>query len=362
MSEHTTVTVRAESPYDVVIGAGALGRLAAIAGGRRVLLIRPNGLEAISEAVVEALRPSGGQMHEIVVPAGEAAKTAAVAERCWAELGRAGATRSDLVIGLGGGATTDLASFVAATFLRGMRVVLVPTSLLAMVDAAVGGKTGINTAEGKNLVGAFHEPVAVVCDLDLLAGLPTAELVSGLGEVVKCGLIADRAILDLVAGDPVAAREPQSPVLRELVVRAVEVKAAVVSGDLRESLGRRDIGREMLNYGHTLAHAIERVEQFRFRHGDAVAIGLVYAAELAAAHGLLDDTEVALHRDLLASVGLPTSYRPGRWDDLRAAMSLDKKARGAALRFVVLNGIGGPQILEAPAETTLRGAYDAISA
>src|SRR5690606_34535559 len=189
-----------------------------------------------------------------------------------AGLGRAASTRSDAVVGVGGGATADLAGFVAATWLRGVRAVLVPTTLLAMVDAAVGGKTGINTAEGKNLVGAFHPPAGVLCDLATLPGVPTADYIGGLAEAVQAGSIADPVILDLVEADPEGAVRPEGRHTRELIERAVAVKAEVVSSDLKES-GRREI----LNYGHTLGHAIERAENYRFRHGYAVSIGMVFA-------------------------------------------------------------------------------------
>ncbi|MDP9317650.1 MAG: 3-dehydroquinate synthase [Actinomycetota bacterium] len=360
----TRIRVTAESPYDVLVGTDILGEVPAVLGPevRRVAVVHPRGLHPLGRAVGDWLREAGHDVQAIAVPDGESAKTAGVAAMCWTELGRLGCTRSDAVVGVGGGATTDLAGFVAATFLRGMRVVLVPTTLLAMVDAAVGGKTGINTAEGKNLVGSFHEPAGVVCDLAVLATLPKADLASGLAEVVKCGLIADQAILDLVAASPADVLDTASSTLRELVERAIAVKARVVSGDLREatSTGSR-VGREALNYGHTVGHAIERVERYTFRHGDAVAIGLVYAAELARLEGMLDDEGVEVHRDLLRLVGLPTSYPAGRWDDLRDAMRVDKKTRGDRLRFVVLDGIGHPVILEAPDEATLVEAYAAIS-
>ena len=200
------------------------------------------------------------------------------------------------MVSLGGGATTDLAGFVAASWLRGVRVVHVPTTLLGMVDAAVGGKTGINTAEGKNLVGAFHHPSGVICDLETLATLPAEELVSGMAEVVKCGFIADPAILDLVEPAPSDALRVGSPQLRELVERAVQVKLDVVAGDFKEAGGSgAHPGREVLNYGHTLAHAIERAEGYRFRHGEAVAIGMVFVAELARLAGRLDEETAARH-------------------------------------------------------------------
>ncbi len=360
----TTIRVTAESPYDVLVGTNILGAVANLLGPdvSRVAVIHPHGLPGPPCLLGQALSDAGYAVHPIPVPDGESAKTVGVAADCWAELGRTGLTRSDAVVGVGGGATTDLAGFVAATFLRGIRVVHVPTTLLGMVDAAVGGKTGINTAEGKNLVGSFHEPAGVVCDLALLTSLPRADLASGLAEVVKCGLIADGRILDVVAADPAGALDPASAGLRELVERAVAVKARVVSADLREATSTgSSVGREALNYGHTLGHAIERVEHYRFRHGDAVAIGLVYAAELSRVTGRLDERAVGRHRDLLRRVGLPTSYPAGRWPALHEAMRMDKKARGDRLRFVILDAIGRPAILEAPDDAALVQAYAAIS-
>ncbi|HEX7186985.1 MAG TPA: 3-dehydroquinate synthase family protein, partial [Actinomycetes bacterium] len=216
--------------------------------------------------------------------------------------------------------------------------------------------TAIDTAEGKNLVGAFHPPGGVLCDLAMLRTLPPEELASGMAEVVKTGLVADERILDLVEADPAAATDPDGDVLRELVERSVRFKAGVVAADLRETGGR-----EVLNYGHTLGHAIEKVEQFRWRHGAAVGVGLVYAAELSAAVGRLDPDEVARHRSLVSSVGLPTTYDRSRWPAVLDAMRLDKKARGAVLRFVVLDGIGRPGLLEGPDDALLAATYEKVA-
>jgi 3-dehydroquinate synthase len=260
------------------------------------------------------------------------------------------------VVGIGGGAATDLAGFVAATWLRGVRVVLVPTTLLGMADAAVGGKTAIDIPEGKNLVGAFHSPAGVLADLVTLETLPREDYVSGLAEVIKAGLIADPAILELVRADPGGATVPHGAHARELIERAIAVKAEVVSKDLTET-GLREI----LNYGHTLGHAIERVEGYRFKHGHAVAIGMVYVAELARLAGRLDEDTCELHRKILAAVGLPTAYPAGVWPSLREAMGVDKKARGSHLRLVVLDGLARPSILDDPPEELLWQAYQEIS-
>ncbi|WP_324652115.1 3-dehydroquinate synthase [Georgenia sp. H159] len=349
------IAVRAERDYEVLVGRGLEDATAAAVGAepRRVLLVHQPPLVERATLLERALSAAGHEVLTAVVPDGEAAKTSAVLADLWARLGRAAFTRQDLVVGLGGGAATDLAGFVAATWLRGVGVVHVPTTLLGMVDAAVGGKAAINTGEGKNLVGAFHSPRAVICDLDTLATLPPDDHAAGLAEVVKCGFIADPRILELVEADGgAAARDHGSSVLAELVRRAIEVKADVVSSDLREA-GRR----EFLNYGHTLAHAIELSEDFRWRHGHAVAVGMVFAAELARAAGRLPAADVARHREVLTMLGLPTTYRQDRWPQLLRAMGRDKKTRGSTLRFVVLDGIARPGRLEGPDPALLEQAY-----
>src|SRR5690606_20499583 len=222
-----------------------------VEGATRVAVLHAPPLKSMADAAGHALRAAGVEPLAVEVPDAEAGKSIEVAAHCWDRLGAAGFTRTDAVVRVGGGAVTDLAGFVAACWLRGVRWVPVATSLLGMVDAAVGGKTGVNTAAGKNLVGAFHPPAGVLCDLAALDTLPPADLVAGLAEVVKCGFIADPAILDLVEADPAAALDPSGAALRELVERSVRVKAGVVAADLRES-GLREI----LNYGHTLGHAI----------------------------------------------------------------------------------------------------------
>jgi 3-dehydroquinate synthase len=237
-----------------------------------------------------------------------------------------------------------------------VRWVPVPTSLLGMVDAAVGGKTGVNTAAGKNLVGAFHPPAGVLCDLSTLDSLPPVDLAAGLAEVVKCGFIADPAILDLIEADPGGATEPAGAVVRELVERSVRVKVRVVSDDLREA-GLREI----LNYGHTLGHAIEKIEGYAWRHGHAVSVGLVYAAALAHRMGRLDGQTAARHRAVLELLGLPVSYRADAWPDLLTTMRVDKKARGNRLRFVLLDALARPVTVDGPDDEVLAGVYrDAV--
>ncbi|WP_328945648.1 3-dehydroquinate synthase [Streptomyces sp. NBC_00250] len=346
-------------PYEVLVGRQLLGELPALIGtqAKRVAVIHPEALADTGEALRADLAEQGYETVAIQVPNAEEAKTVEVAAYCWKALGQTGFTRSDVIVGVGGGATTDLAGFVAATWLRGVRWIAVPTTVLAMVDAAVGGKTGINTAEGKNLVGAFHPPAGVLCDLAALDSLPVHDYVSGLAEIIKAGFIVDPVILDLIEEDPQAARTPAGPHTAELLVRSIRVKAEVVSGDLKEA-GRREI----LNYGHTLAHAIEKNERYKWRHGAAVSVGMVFAAELGRLAGRLDDATADRHRAILESVGLPLTYRGDQWPKLLETMRVDKKSRGDLLRFIVLDGIGKPTVLEGPDPAVLIAAYGEVSA
>jgi 3-dehydroquinate synthase len=361
------VTVNGAQPYDVVVGRHLLGELPTMLGEgtRRVLVMHPASLQATGEAVREDLVSQGYEAFAVELPDAEEQKTAQVAAFCWQVLGQADFTRSDAIVSVGGGATTDLAGFVAATWLRGIKVVHLPTTLLAMVDAAVGGKTGINTAEGKNLVGAFHPPAGVLCDLAALESLDRWDLVAGMAEVVKTGFIADPRILELVeehADDlrgwkGADASEETWAVLAELIERSVRVKARVVGEDLTEQ-GLREI----LNYGHTLGHAVELTERYQWRHGAAVSVGMVFAAELARLAGKLDDDVVERHRTILGTLGLPLTYRGDRWEQLLSAMRRDKKSRGDLLRFVVLDDVARPTRLEGPDPTLLAAAYAEISA
>jgi 3-dehydroquinate synthase len=352
-----TTRISVGDSYDVLVGRDLLGSLTELLRkAEQVAVLHSAPLKDYATRVVDTLSDNGFRPLPLEVPDAEAGKAVEVAARCWDALGTAGFTRTDAVVGVGGGAVTDLAGFVAACWLRGVRVVQVPTSLLGMVDAAVGGKTGVNTAAGKNLVGAFHPPAGVLCDLSTLDTLPPVDLLAGLAEVVKCGFIADPAILDLIEQDRSAAVDPASAALRELVERSVRVKARVVAEDLRES-GLREI----LNYGHTLGHAIEKRERYAWRHGHAISVGLVFAAALGRHSGRLDDATADRHREILAALGLPVSYPADAWPALRAVMRVDKKARGATLRFVVLSGLARPEILAAPGDELLEAAYAEVA-
>ncbi|OEU96681.1 3-dehydroquinate synthase [Streptomyces oceani] len=359
---HTRITVEDSGggpSYDVLVGHRLLGELPELIGpqAKRVAVLHPEALAETGQVVREDLEAQGYEAIAVQLPNAEEAKTVEVAAYCWKALGQTGFTRGDVLVGVGGGATTDVAGFVAACWLRGVRWIAVPTTVLGMVDAAVGGKTGINTAEGKNLVGAFHPPAGVLCDLAALESLSAHDYVSGLAEVIKAGFIADPAILEVIEKDPEAACRPDGPYTAELIERSIRVKADVVAGDLRES-GRREI----LNYGHTLAHAIERNERYNWRHGAAVAVGMVFAAELGRIAGRLDDATAQRHRSVLQAVGLPVTYRGDQWPKLLETMKVDKKSRGDLLRFIVLDGLARPAVLEGPDPAMLLAAHAEIAA
>ena len=351
--EPVTVQVAVDPPYPVVIGTGLLGELGELLAGRhRVAILHQPVLVHTAEAIRNHLADNGIEAHQIEIPDAEAGKDLPVVGYIWEVLGRIGIGRKDALVSLGGGAATDVAGFAAATWLRGVSIVHVPTTLLAMVDAAVGGKTGINTDAGKNLVGAFHQPTAVLVDLATLQTLPHHEIAAGMAEVVKAGFISDPVILDLIEADPRAALDPSGEVLPELIRRAIAVKAEVVAADEKES----DL-REILNYGHTLGHAIERRERYQWRHGAAVSVGMVFAAELGRLAGRLDDATAQRHRDILTSLGLPISYDADALPQLLESMVGDKKTRAGVLRFVVLDGLAKPGRLEGPDPALLAAAY-----
>ncbi len=357
----TTIPVTGTQPYDVTLGRGILDRVsAALAPGvRKILVVHPPTLAARAAELRDRLLADGTDgVREVLlaeIPDAEQGKRIEVAAFCWQVMGQADFTRTDAVIGYGGGAVTDVAGFVAATWLRGIQVVHVPTTVLGLVDASIGGKTGVNTAEGKNLVGAFWAPAAVIGDLDELTSLTPNEATAGYAEVVKAGFIWAPEILDIIEADPARAVDPTTEEFRRAVELAIGMKAAVVSEDFREA-GQREI----LNYGHTLGHAIEHAERYRWRHGAAISVGMLFAAELSRLAGRLSDDAAARHRSVLESLGLPTSYRAGAWPQLLATMQRDKKARGGMLRFILLDDIAKPTVLQAPDESLLFAAYQEV--
>ncbi|NII50703.1 3-dehydroquinate synthase [Frigoribacterium endophyticum] len=353
----TTIRVGGDAPYDVVLGRGVASRIPPLlpSGTAKVLIVHAPTLGRKAGELRESLVAAGYEAIIAEVPDAEDAKRVEVAAFCWQVLGQADFTRTDAVIGLGGGAVTDLAGFVAATWLRGVALVQVPTTVLGMVDASLGGKTGINTAEGKNLVGAFHAPVAVVADLDMLDTLGRNEILAGFAEVVKAGFIAEPEILDVIEADVDRAVDPTTPEFRRVLELAIGVKARVVAADFTEQ-GLREI----LNYGHTLGHAVEHAERYQWRHGAAVSVGMVFAAELARLSGRLSDEVVDRHRRILESLTLPTSYPLGRWNTLLATMQRDKKSRAGMLRFIVLDDVAKPTVLTGPDASLLFMAYQEI--
>ena len=356
--KHTiTLSNASQGNYPVVVGPGAMEDIPQHIPGdaKKLLIIHAPALARIAEQMKEDLSGER-EVFLVEVPDAEAAKRVEVAAFCWGILGQLDFQRNDAILGLGGGATTDLAGFVAAAWLRGVALIQVPTTVLAMVDAAVGGKTGVNTQEGKNLVGVFYSPRAVIADTDVLAGLGENEVKAGMAEVVKCGFISDPTILDVLEANPEEALDTASEVFVELVKRAVAVKAEVVGDDFRES-GLREI----LNYGHTLGHAIEHAERYQWRHGAAISIGMVFAAELSRMVANLSDEDVERHRRILGGLGLPLDYPQGRWRTLLATMQKDKKARGGVVRFVVLDAPGKPRVLAIPDESVLFAAYQELA-
>jgi 5-deoxy-5-amino-3-dehydroquinate synthase len=325
-----------ERTYPVLVGAGARHRLLEVmpVGANRAAIVTQSGIPVTVDPGVEH--------HRFVIDDGEDAKNLESIEALCRGFSRWGLTRTDVVVAVGGGVVTDTAGFAAAVYHRGVPVIHVATSLLAQVDAAIGGKTGVNLPEGKNLVGAFWQPTAVLCDTEVLETLPPREYRSGLGELAKYHFLGGDDLSDCA--------------LDEKVARCVALKAAVVAADERED-GRR----ALLNYGHTLAHALETAGSYDLRHGEAVAIGLVYAAQLARALGRIDDARVDDHRRVLGSYDLPMDLPPGsRADQLVALMLRDKKATDG-LTFV-LDGPGGVEVVKGIEEREAAGVLRSMGA
>lgn len=348
------VEVNAEHRYEVLIGCRWHEELDRLMEGRsRVGVIVSTTLRSR----IGTIECAGSDVHIFEIPDGELGKDTATLESLWSKLGASGFTRSDLVVAIGGGATTDIAGFAAATWLRGIDWVAIPTTLAGMVDAAIGGKTGMNSSFGKNLVGAFHSPIEVILDATWLETLGDRDFAAGLAEVIKCGFIADREILTLLSGKDLSEVRNSKRLTEELILRSVNIKAQVVGEDFQEGFAR-----EVLNYGHTMGHAVELHSKFGLRHGEAVAIGMVYIAELAHLRGVLSEELVSLHRSLLSRFGLPTRYPADAWPELWSLLALDKKARGKSLRFVAISKIGTTLRLEGVDETELLKAYERVSA
>jgi len=353
------VTVRVDPSYDVIVGPGALSELGTLFAGRRRVAVVSQA--TVAEHHADAVRAGAANAELFLISDGEAGKTLSTVERLARELSTWGLLRDDVVVALGGGVVGDVAGFTAAVYHRGVAVVQVPTTLLAQIDAAVGGKTGVNLPEGKNLVGAFHQPIAVVADVDTLRTLPEREYRAGLGEVAKYALIAHLSrepggLAELVEANAVAIRGREPAALTELVYRCVELKADVVARDPEERTGVRAV----LNYGHTLAHALEASGEYDdLLHGEAVAVGLVFAGQLAAALGLIDASTAEQHRQIVSALGLHGRAPEGLdASKLLELMRRDKKAKGG-LTFV-LPGPSGFERVDDPPAAALERALESV--
>ena len=349
----SAIKVSAEHTYEILIDVdwkSELNRL--LAGRTRAALIVSQEMQLR----LGEINAGDTEIFTFPIPDGEGGKSSATLLQVWNWLGAAGFTRDDVVVALGGGATTDFGGFAAASWLRGIDWIAVPTTVAGMVDAAVGGKTAINSDYGKNLIGAFHSPISVLVDFTWLETLSDRDYAAGLAEVVKAGFIADEEILKLLRGKTLPQIRADKATVKEIFTRAISVKADVVSLDFKENFAR-----EALNYGHTLGHAIELESKFSMRHGECVAIGMAFMAQLQLALGLITKDLAKDHLDILEALGLPTSYKRGAWPLLLANMSLDKKARGKSLRFVTITGVGKTDRLENPDEKVLFAAYEKVS-
>ncbi len=342
------LTVALEPPYDVIVGAGALDEVAAvIEGRRRAVAVTHDRLDELHGDALRAAVASVEHTRVVTMPEGEGAKSLATVETLCVEFAQHGLARDDVVLAFGGGVVGDTAGLAAALYHRGVALVQVPTSLLAMVDAAIGGKTAVNLPEGKNLVGAFHQPLGVVADIGLLASLPDAELRCGLGEVAKYALLPEGGAVLAALGEHGGALEARDPeALGEVVAACAAIKAAVVAADPHE----HSEVRVRLNYGHTFAHALETSEAYETSHGEAVAIGLVFAANLAHALGRFEAADVMHVSEVVEGLGLPTRVSGEvSAGALVAVMRRDKKARGG-LTFVLPSREGLGRVDDPPTE------------
>jgi len=346
------ISVKSEHDYEIVIGCQWREELATVLSSyRRAILVVSQSLR--QRISLPALNGSEFQILEI--PDGEDGKSAQNLEMLWKAFGNFDLTRSDVVVAIGGGATTDIAGFAAATWLRGINWIAIPTTLAGMVDAAIGGKTGMNSEFGKNLIGAFHSPHRVLIDVTWLDTLSDRDFSAGMAEVIKCGFIADSEILKSTEGKSLLSLRNDRELTEELISRAAKIKAHVVSEDFRESFAR-----EVLNYGHTMGHAIELHSNYSLRHGEAVSIGMVFVAELAHLKGLLSSVNVDRHKKSLSDLGLPISYSKSALPELLPLLFRDKKTRGRMLRFIAISDDGEVVRLEGVAESEISAAYERV--
>jgi len=351
LNPHQSVMVRAEHDYEILVGADWRKYFSDLRGNHaKVLIIAPQFIVDTAEFKSYADNP---QVVLFITPDAEAQKSADTLQAIWKVLGDNGFGRTDAIVAIGGGATTDLGGFAAATWMRGISWYAVPTTLAGMVDASIGGKTGINTETGKNLVGAFYSPRSVCIDLSWLTTLSDRDYAAGLAEVIKTGCIRDLEILNLL--DRCQTLSEAREVSGELILRSATVKADVVSNDFKE--GKL---REILNFGHTLGHAIEKLADYQLRHGEAVSMGMAFALQLSAVEcGLSDGERVTT---LLKKFGLPTTLDANKypWEALHAAMVGDKKSRDGRVRFIGLTALGEPTWIESAGEDVLVASYERI--
>ena len=328
--------------YPVVVGRGAVADIGGYmreAGidGRAFLIADHCMFPVLVRRLHEALESGGYPTHALIIELGESRKTIESANRIYEWLAELRAERTDCLVSMGGGVTSDLVGYVAATWLRGVPVVHVPTTLASMVDASIGGKTGVNLPVGKNLVGAFKQPKLVLDDVELLDTLPPREMASGWAEAIKAGLILDAQLLDTFESSPDAVTDLSSHISEQVIRRAVQIKAEIVSADEFETGDER----VLLNYGHTVGHAIEAVTEYgRYLHGEAVSVGMMVAANIGRELGMIDEGLVDRQRTLLQRYDLPVTATDLSADEIIAATTLDKKNRSGRIRWVLLEGPG----------------------
>ena len=359
-----TIHVRLpEADYPILVEPGALEGLgdflADLAKPTRVVVVSDENVAALyGKRALASLGRAGLSADLATVPPGEGSKSLQTAGDLYTVLLQRGIDRKSMVVALGGGVVGDLAGFVAATILRGIAFLQVPTTLLAQVDSSVGGKTGIDHPLGKNLIGAFHQPRGVLTDPTTLRTLPRAEFVAGLAEVVKTAMIRDIAFLEYLETHTAELLRLDPAALTEAVTRCCRIKADVVAADPREETGLRAV----LNYGHTVGHALEAVTGFsRFRHGEAVAIGMAVEASIAARRGLIDEELLHRQNTLLEILGLPTRADELRNPDLVPALSRDKKTEAGRWRFILPTGPGRVDLFDDVSETELRRALEILA-
>jgi 3-dehydroquinate synthase len=349
------ITVKAEIDYEITFPESWVEQVESAIESRRVLIITTDFL--FEHFKIGEKFPSASYF---ILPDGEDAKSIFQLERGLEAAGEFGLDRGSLIIAIGGGSVTDFAGFLASIWLRGIAWIAIPTTLAGMVDAAIGGKTGINSRFGKNLIGSFYSPINTVIDLNFLTSLSDRDFSAGLAEVIKAGFIGDREILNIlesftIEGFKLDPKGEKKDLLLQLIWRSAKIKAEIVSQDFKENGVR-----EFLNYGHTLGHAIEKHSNYSLRHGEAVSIGLVFAAALAVEIGKLEQHVAVQHSQLLEKFGLPVKYPDIDFEEVLPFLLRDKKIKGPLLRFVLLGDIQDPFIAENISLEQLRSLYHRI--